>query len=267
MNEKTKKYLGWSIILLILVTTYGIFIGTRAYSQAVQPSSFRSFSVQGDGKVTAIPDIAKFDFGLITEGGKDIAKIQEENTDKMNKAIDYLKNSGIDAKDIKTENYSLNPKYQYYDCSPRIYGTDEAKPCPPPEIVGYTINQRVSVKIRDFSKIGDIISGVVGYGANNVSQLYFETDDPSLLMERARELAIKKAMEKATKVAKAGGFKVGRLISIEEGGVNPYPVYRNYAKDSLVMGMGGGVEEMSAPSIEAGSQEVNINITLRYEIK
>ena len=40
------------------------------YSKSIEPSSYRSFSVSGEGKITAIPDVAQFTFSLITEGGK-----------------------------------------------------------------------------------------------------------------------------------------------------------------------------------------------------
>ncbi|MGB9609159.1 MAG: SIMPL domain-containing protein, partial [Minisyncoccia bacterium] len=69
---------------------------------------------------------------------------------------------------------------------------------------------------------------------------------------------------KAESIARAGGFKLGNILSIDEG-QNFYP-YRAY--ESLGVG-GGGIAEKSlpAPQIEPGSQEIKINVTLRYEIK
>lgn len=262
--HKSKKWVVMAGTIMMLSFALSAFIIASSYSESTQPASFRSFGVDGEGKVTAIPDVARFTFGLTTEGGKDISKLQKENTDKMNKAIEFIKSQGIVDKDIKTENYNLEPKYQYYDCG-RLYAADGTiKPCPPAEIIGYSIKQTVSVKVRDFSKVGDVLSGAIKNGANTVSQLYFELDDPSSVMETARELAIKKAIDKANKVAKAGGFKIGRLLSIEEGSQG-YPIYRNYAASemkTMLSASGSG-----APQIEAGSQEVKIDVTLRYEIK
>lgn len=255
-HSKIKNYLGIAIVLAIFLFAVGYLSYVNTYSKSIQPSSFRSFSVTGEGKVTAIPDIAQFTFSVITQGGKDIAALQKENTDKTNKAITFLKAQNIDAKDIKTTSYNLEPRYQYYDCD-RIMGSVE--PCPPPEIVGYTITQTVSVKIRDFTKIGTIFSGVVDNGANSVSSLSFTIDDPTAVENQARDEAIAQARGKAELVAKAGGFRVGRLISIEEG----YQPFYGY-------GLGGGTKAESvvpAPIIEPGSQEVTINVTLRYEIQ
>jgi len=232
-----------------------------AYSQSIQPSSFRSFSVSGDGKITAVPDVAQFTFEVITEGGTNIAGLQTQNTEKMNAAIAFVKSKGVDAKDIKTQNYNLTPRYQYSNCG---YTPQASKPCPPPEIVGYTVTQTVSVKIRDFSKISDILGGVVSKGANSVSNLNFVIDDPTAAESDARTEAIGKAKTKAQAVAKAGGFSLGRILSITEGG--NYPVYYDKYSTAAVSGMGGGVAA-PAPTIEPGSQDVTITVSIQYEIR
>jgi len=256
--DKSKVYLCAAFVLAVFLFVFGYLCYVNAYSKSIQPSSYRSFSVSGEGKITAIPDIAQFTFSVITQGGKDIAVLQKDNTNKTNKSIDFLKAQGVKAEDIKTLNYSLDPRYQTYSCNhPEI----SAAPCPPSEIIGYTVTQMVSVKIRDFAKIGDALSGVIVNGANTVSSLSFTIDDPTALQNQAKEKAIVQAREKAQLVARAGGFSVGKLISIDEG-YNPYYGY----------GLGGGDMRLESapsatPTIEPGSQEVTVNITLRYEIK
>ena len=261
MNNLTKNALGVSIIIGILVFAFAAMSFVKSYSRAQEPSSFRSFSVSGQGEVVAIPDIAQFTFSVITEGGVDISSLQTENVTKMNGAIDFVKANGVEDKDIKTQSFRLNPRYQYFDCS-RKFG--EVQPCPPPEIVGYTVTQTVLVKVRDFTKIGDILSGVITNGANTVSQLSFTIDNPDDFQDEARAQAIQKAQEKAEKIAKAGGFRVGKLLSIQEGYSSPYAPYA--FAESLDRGFGGAVSAPS-PTIEPGSQDVTINITLVYEIQ
>lgn len=257
MNEKIKNYLGLAIIIVLFIFSFITWKYVDFYSKSIQPSSFRSFSVTADDKVVAIPDVAQFNFSVIVQGGKDIASLQKENTEKINKAIGFLKSQGINEKDIKTLAYNLEPRYQYYSC-PR----ETAAPCPPPEIVGYTITQTIQVKVRDFNKIGDVLSGVIQNGANSTSQLSFTIDDPTQFQNQARVKAIKKAQEKAEVIAKAGGFPLGRLLSIEEGG-QPQPVYR--------YGLGGAelnaLGAVPAPTIEPGSQEISVSLTLKYEIE
>ena len=279
MNDKQKGYFGVAIVLVLFVFAWAAFQYVSAYSRSIQPSSFRSFSVSGDGKAVGIPDVAAFTFGIVTEGGKDIATLQSENTKKVNAAIAFLKSSGVEAKDIKTEYYSLDPRYQYFNCNTPIYydnargGTTapsgastsiapSPKPCPPSEIVGYTINNTVSVKVRNFEKVGEIIAGVTAAGANTVSSLNFTIDDPTMLENEARAEAIAKAKAKAESIARAGGFRLGRLLSIEEN--NSYYPYRAY--DAFGKG-GAELTAAPAPMIEPGSQDTTVTVTLRYEIK
>lgn len=258
MNDKIKNALGIVIILFLLILSYAGVAITRSYSKATQPTAYRSFTVSAEGKAVSIPDIAEFNFSVISEGGKNIATLQKTNTDKVNKAIDYLKQQGIDKKDIKTENYNVSPKYQYYSC-------DKAGVCPPAEITGYTITQSIDVKIRNFDKIGDVLTGVVTAGANDVSQLNFTMDDPKKPQDDARNEAIAKAKDKAKEIAKAGGFSVGQLLSIEEGNQQfPTPMYLE-AMDSAKSAR-GGASVTATPTVEPGSQETKITVTLKYEI-
>lgn len=261
MDEKIKNYLGIVIIITLIAFVLFSFIYVVYYAKSIkQPIFDRTFGVTAEGKAVAVPDVAEFNFSVITQGGKDIGKLQKENTDKANKIIEFLKSSGMNDKDIKTQNYSVDPRYQYFSCPAPLNGN--ALPCPPPEITGYTINQTVSVKIRDFTKTGDTLSGVVKNGANSVSQLYFKIDDLTVLQNKARDEAIQKAKEKAKSIADAGGFKMGKLLAIDEGVNFPSPIY----------GMGGAAEfgstpQLKSPEIQPGSQEVTVSVTLRYEIK
>ncbi len=253
MTEKIKNYLGVVLILALLAVGYSSISYVSSYSKNANPSAYRSFSVTADSKVVAVPDVAQFSFSVITEGGKNLGDLQKQNTDKINKAISFLKDQGIDAKDITTQNYNVYPRYSYSDCRTGV--------CPAPNITGYTINQSVMVKIRDFSKVGQLLAGVVDNGANSVSDLRFVIDDPSSLQDQAREQAIKKAQVKAEAVAKAGGFHLGDLLSIDESQYpQPTPYY------AYGMGGGGDGKMESAPTIEAGSQEVQVTVIMRYEI-
>lgn len=262
MADKLKNYLGWVVLVSVLVLVGTAWRYVSVYSRSIQPSSFRSFAVSGEGKTVVVPDIATFSFSVITEGGLDIGKLQTDNTAKINKAIDFLKGDGVATKDIKTANYNLSPRYENSNCG-AVFG-GPTRVCPPPSIVGYTINQTVSVKIRqaNFAKIGDALTGVVKQGANNVSQLEFTLDDPASAESAARAEAIIQAKAKALSVAKAAGFSLGQLLSIEEGTVYP----QAYGLGGAKFGLSADAMSAPAPTIEPGSQEVRINVTLRYEI-
>lgn len=263
MSEEIKNYLGIAILVAVLVFAYAVVRYVETYARVVEPSSFRSFSASGEGKVVAVPDVATFTFSVVSEGGKDLGDIQQENIKKVNQVIAFVKSNGVDAKDVQTEGYNVSPRYQYYSCREPL-PSSKATPCPPPDIVGYTVTQTVLVKVRDFSKVGDIVGGVVENGANSVSRLSFTIDDRTKVEQEAREQAIAKAKEKAFEIADAGGFRVGRLLGIDEGYQPYYPA---------AYGMGGGADfetpkaTYTPPTIEPGSQEIVVTVNMRYEIK
>ena len=267
MSNKIRNYLGIALIVSVIVIAFAGWSFARAYGDSIEPSSFRSFTVSGEGKVTAVPDVATFSFHVITQGGKDIVKLQQENTKKASEAIAFVKEQGVSDKDLKTEAYNVEPRYQYSNCSMPYDASGRPVTCPPPEIVGYTITQTIGVKVRDFSKIGTIFSGVVEKGANSVSQLYFTMDDPASVQNEARAKAITQARAKAQTIADAAGFGIGRLLDVNENGVSPV-YYRSEmsAKDSA-LGLGGGPSISPAPAIEPGSQDVTAYVVLRYEIR
>lgn len=280
MQEQTdiKKYIGAAAIIALLAFSFSAVRYVLTYDRASEPGSYRSFSVSGTGDAVAIPDVAAFTFEVVSQGGTDLASLQQENTKKVNGAVAFVKSKGVADKDIQTQGYNVEPRYQYFNCaSPRpLYypqgkevnpiNYTEPEVCPPSEIAGYTVRTTVSVKVRNFAEVGNILSGVITNGANTVSGLQFTVDDPTAVENEARAEAIEKAKAKAEALADAGDFKLGRLISINEGGFGPYYDTRMYA--AAAYGKGGDVAVPApAPTIEPGSHEFSITISLTYEIR
>ncbi len=269
MSPFLKNALGLAGFIAILCFAGSSLWYVNAFSRNTEPTSFRSFTVAGDGKASAIPDVARFTARVITQGDTNLGISQEKNTQKINAVIAFIKTKGVDQKDIKTQNYSVDPRYQYFDCSSNqpVVGGESVKPCPPPQIVGYTVEQTIIVTVRqnNFTSIGDLLSGVVQKGANSVSQLSFEVDDPTSVQDKARALAIEKAKVKAANMAQAGGFSLGRLLSIDEGSSSE-PYYNRYDY-AAPMASTSSLEGKSSPTIEPGSQDVTVDVTLKYEIQ
>lgn len=258
------KYVAPVAIIAMLAISYGVVTYARAYANYNQYPS-RSFSVTGEGKAVVVPDIGEFRFSVLTEGGNDLGKLQKDNTDKVNKAIAYVKSQGVEAKDIKTAGYNVNPRYEYASCDKGI--------CPPPKIVGYTVSQDVTVKIRKFDAVGEVLAGVVQNGANSVSELTFTVDDKTKIQNEARAEAIKMAQEKARSVAEAGNFRLGKMVSLYED-MNPAPMYAyGMGAGGSERSQSGGGSDMAAPqavptpTIEPGTTEITVNVNVTYEIK
>ena len=256
MDQRIQNTLGVTLTIFIIVLTLAAAGSFLLANGAYKSSEANKIRVSSEGEVTASPDIAKFTFSIVTEGGTDVAAVQKENASKSNAVINSLVALGIEKEDIKTA-YSVDPRYKYFQC-------DDDGECPPRETVGYTANQRITVKSRSFEKIGEVLSAAVENGATQVSQLSYTIEDPTELRNQAREVAIEKAKEKAKSLAKAGDFKLGKLVAISDSEYG-FDSGFEYAKMEALSISDEAAEEY-VPT-EPGTQDIKVNVTLTYRIR
>jgi hypothetical protein len=267
MDEQVVKFLNKALMLAAtLVVGIFIYLGAQvAYqSQMLDHQNQNQITISGQGKVYAKPDVAVISLGVTTQATT-VADVTKSNTDKMNAVIDAVKNLGVDEKDIQTTNYNLSPRYdsKIISSTRSYYASEIYTESSNNAIIGYTLDQNVQVKIRDFAKISDIISQATAKGSNLVGSLQFTIDDPEQFKDEARAQAIAEAKANAQNLAKESGIKLGKIINVYESNY-----YAPAAYDSL-KGMGGGVsiESVSTPTIQPGQQEINITVNLTYKIK
>ncbi len=222
----------WKILGAILTLWLVVFLSVLTWNEVKkhdyigrESQQTYTITIDGEGKITATPDIAEISLGLQTENIK-VAVAQKENTEKMNKIIAELKAAGIESKDIKTTAYTIYPNYDY--------------PSGRQVLRNYVVSQNVTVKIRDLDKIGDIVQQAGSLGANQIGGLSFTIDEPEKIKQQAREKALLAAKEKAEALAKIAGVKLGKLVSFTESSYGgPIPNVRDYALKAET-GMGGG---------------------------
>ncbi|MDP3729659.1 MAG: SIMPL domain-containing protein [bacterium] len=249
MNEQTNNRF-WKLInvLVVVLVIVGVVAAwaTYRYGATLQPS--RTISVSGEGKATAIPDIARISFSVVSEG-KDPVVIADTNNTKINTALEFVKTYDIPAKDIKTTGYNLSPRYEY----------DEARHMS--FISGYTLTQTVTVTIRNFSNIGSILAKLPELGINQIDGPNFAVDNDDAYLNVARKEAFDDAYAKAKAMAKQNGVSLSRVVTFSEsfsGG--PIGIYRSF-------GIGGDMEKaVAAPTIEPGSEEISVTVSVTYEI-
>jgi uncharacterized protein YggE len=243
--------------VFLLVTTvllvYSVFWGPLSDLGNQYPT--RTVNVSASGKATVRPDVALVSFSVVNEGTSTQA-ITDENNQRVNRVISYLKEQGIAEEDIKTTGYSLQPVYT----QPTMYSSGFA-----PSIARYSLTQTVQAKVRDFSKVSAIMGEVVSMGVNRLNNISFIVDDQEKYLAEARAEAFKKAAEKAEIMAEQSGIKLGKVVSVNEyGGPQPYPYYD---KVSAVAGMGGAEQRIAAPDIQPGTSELEVQVNIVYEIK
>lgn len=265
-GQRLRKTVFWVVIVLgvfLAVQVLAGLAGLRYIGTGIAAAN--TISVSGHGESLAVPDIATFTFSVVSDKAT-VADAQADATAKANAVTAYLKSSGIDSKDIQTTDYSVSPQYEYQNavCPASAPNSASTVYCPPGRQVlkGYEVRQTTTIKVRDTSKAGDLLAGVGGKGATEVSGLNFTFDNPDAVQTDARTKAIADAKQKADALAKELGVSLVRVTSFSENNSGvPRPVM--YA-----MGAGSSADAKSvAPEISVGQNKVTDDVTVTYEIR
>ncbi|MEK7664546.1 MAG: SIMPL domain-containing protein [Patescibacteria group bacterium] len=243
LSDRIFKIAAVVVAVALMISVFNAFIGYKTW-RGDYP---REITINAQGKAYAKPDIAISQFGVSTDG-KNTQTVVKENTEKMNAVIEAIKNLDVEDKDIQTTAYNLSPQYDWTETG-RIF-------------IGYKLIQQITVKIRNFEKIGDILDSATEKGANEIGNLQFTVDDIEKFRAEARVKAITAAKEKAKNMVEVAGLKLGKITNIYE---DYYSSPQPYAYD-LAKGIGGG-ETAGIPQIQSGEMEIIATINLTYRIK
>jgi uncharacterized protein YggE len=225
--------------VLAATATIGL-CAAPALAQVIPPAMV---SVTGEATVSVPPDLAQVDGGVSSDA-KTAREAFDANNAAMGKVLLTLKSAGIEEKDIQTSRLSLQPQ------------SAPARSSGPPVIVGYRASNRVTIRVRDVTKVANVIDTLVGAGANDVGGINFIVSNASKLLDEAREQAIADARRKAEIYAKAAGVTLGAPVSISEES-SPGPIaYRRMAA-----GM-----PASAP-VAQGEETLQVRVSVSWAIK
>jgi len=222
-----------------LVVATATLLATPAVAQPVPPAAI---SVTGEASVSVPPDLAQVDGG-VTSDGKTAREASDTNNAAMGKVLLALKGAGIDEKDYQTSRLSLQPQY-----APNRSG--------PSPVVGYRASNRVTIRVRDMTKVANVIDVLVGAGANEVGGINFMVSQASKLLDDAREKAVADARRKADIYARAAGVTLGEPLSISEEG-SSVPLYRG--KMAAPMAAGAQVAQ--------GEETLSVTVSVTWAIK
>jgi len=259
-KEKNKKLISSFLIILeiflivlIILNSVNIFNKIKEGKYIGQEIETKNtITVSGKGEIYVKPDISLTTFSVITEA-KTVNEALQNNTKKMNSVISFLKEQGIEDKDLKTINFNISPRYEWYEKSD-IY--PEGKRV----LVGYEVSQSLQVKIRDMEKIGTIIEGATKAGANNVGDLQFAIDDQKELIKQAREQAIIEAKKEAQAIASSLGVSLKRIVGFNENNIMPQMYTKNFYQEA-------SLAVPSALQIQTGENKIEMTVNITYEIK
>ena len=235
------KKLHWTLTVSLFILPLSLLS-----AESDRNRSDHAITIQGQGKISTIPDIAILSVEVSHEGA-DLDPVLVQVRKEMTRVLEVAKAQGIADKDTQTQYFSVRPKYEQ----------DKRGNMRP---VGFIVTNRVSLKVHDLKKTGKILSAVVNAGATTVDGPSFDLDNRQAAEREALAAATRDAKDKAQAIAQAAGVQLGDIIAINPQSVN-WPIAQP---------MRGRMMALAAPSAEEplaeGEQTITAFITITFAI-
>lgn len=224
----------------------GQYLASQPLREQQRETAQREITVTGRGEVTARPDVARITLGVRTGQHETAEAALTSLSQEFTKVLAAVTAAGIPEDDVDTSNLSTQPLYDYREGRQRL--------------LGYEAHETVRVTIRDLSQAGAVAAQATAAGANQLSGIQFEIDEPQKLQLEAQKKAVADAQDQAQQLAASLGVKLGKVASFSaspEGGP-PIPVFGR----AEALDVGG-----AAPPVPAGTQDVVMIVNVSYEIQ
>lgn len=242
-----KRATRWAIPLLVALLLAALaLVGCAPQSYDKMPSGI---TVTGTGSTKVTPDVATVTLGVQSQNERISLAVADNNRRSalVQQAVVEL---GVAEGDIRTTYFSVWSQPRYDE-----FGTLTGE-------TTYFVDNTVLVTVRDVTKLGEILQSAIDAGSNSIQGISFHVEDPTHAEDEARAEAIADAQAKAQELADAAGAQLGEVITINTSVYVPYPMVA-YAKVGYGMGGGGG----EAPPVSLGAYEVQVQITMTYDLR
>jgi uncharacterized protein len=217
-------------------------VAQEAPTVVLQPAA-RTLSVSASVQTGAYPDMATIRAGVLTEAETAVDAV-ERNSSIMKKVFRSLEQAGIANKDVSTSDFEVNPKYRERDNQT-------------PKLVGYTVSNIVTVRVRALDTLGATLDRMVDAGVNQVNGIDFIVSKADELLDEARKSAVADARRKAEIYAAAAGVELGSVVSINEGGHSGGFASKNRVQSG----------NNNSVSIAIGQQTLDVQVSVVWALK
>jgi uncharacterized protein YggE len=211
MRKKPTRLI--ALLLMVLAGSLAICVPAMAQEQSskVIPNTVW---VGADGKFESDPDTALVEFNISAQEGK-----LQDATEKASRAAEQvrqlLRANGLDPKDAQISRFATQPVYDYQNAKHKL--------------VGYRVDANISVKLKDFSKIGPITEGMSQMDVTN-SSISYMLQDMDAAKIKAVEDALHRTRNEANAVAQTSGRALGELSYASVDVYEPQPIRPMMAK-------------------------------------
>lgn len=227
--------------ILALLFALLVAAGVQAQERPVLGQPQNTVYVGADGKFEAPPDTAVVNFNISAQESTSM-----EASDRAGRAAEQirqvLRDSGIDPKTAEVGFYSLDPVYDYRS--------------PKRKLIGYRVSTGVTVKLKDFSKVGPIVQQLSDLDVTQNQTLSYTLENMDAAKTKAVENALQRARRSAAAVAQAGGRTLGELSSASVDTFEPVPIIRGYAPAARMAAQAEAVPP--PPTAEFSAQKITV---------
>jgi uncharacterized protein YggE len=195
--------------------------------------------------VEAEPDIVTVGAGVSTQA-RTAVEAMRTNAAAMQSVIDRIKALGIAERDIQTTGINLGAMFDYNQQTQRQV------------FRGYQASNRVSVKLRDVQRTGEVLDALVAAGATDLSGPDWSIDDDTAARAQARRQAMETARAQALEYARAAGFSNIRLLEVSESIARQPPM-------PYLAAVRAEAQDASTP-VQPGMVQAGVTVTVSYEM-
>lgn len=195
--------------------------------------------------VEAEPDIATVGAGVTTQA-QTAVEAMRANAEAMTAVVARIKQLGVAERDIQTTGINLGAMYDYDQTSRRQV------------FRGYQASNRVSVKLREIERVGQVLDALVAAGATDLSGPSWSIDDDTAARAQARRQAVETAQAQAREYARLTGYSDVRLLEIGETMTSRPPMPLLRAADAEA--------SFASTPVQPGLVEAGVTVTAKYEM-
>ena len=244
---KSNHFLAY-ILALLATLTFGC-------NKQTEPQNQSTISVSGTGTVTAQPDMIQMSITL-SKVAQTTKMAQEEISKMVRQAMKILKEANIEDKNINTASLRFNSEYDYGK-GQRI-------------LIGQRAEQSITFSIeginKDSEKVSGIIDQLIQINGIELNQVNFSVKNPTEYYVKSRELAYKKAVEKANQYAELSKLKIVKVLSISDQGTQQVsPMSNRFSRqfaDEIVLSAAD-----ASTVLPIGELEITTNILVLFLLK
>jgi uncharacterized protein YggE len=195
--------------------------------------------------VEAEPDVVTIGAG-VTSQARTAVEAMRTNATAMTAVIERIKALGVPERAIQTTGVNLGAMFDYDQASRRQV------------FRGYQASNRVSVKLRDIQRTGEVLDALVAAGATDLSGPDWSIDDDTAARAQARRQAMETARAQALEYARGAGYSNIRLLEISESIASQPPM--PYMRAEMAQ-----AADASTP-VQPGMVQTGVTVRVIYEM-